>query len=180
MGFLRAVLSRNGSAADVSVCFEDRNDENAHSRAAGTHTDQRVRGAGSVHARGALIICTLSPQAAVHRYMKVMPIMLFAGGLFFAFTGSTAPRILTEPLSQAANPSSNVTFAAAGSGIPPLRFQWFGNGAALSGKTNPVCVLTNLQSTDAGYYSVVVSDSSGSVTSRLARLELISGFTRII
>jgi enediyne biosynthesis protein E4 len=112
--------------------------------------------------------------------MKVMPLMLFAGGLFFAFTGSTAPRILTEPLSQAANPSSNVTFAAVGSGIPPLRFQWFGNGAALIGKTNPVCVLTNLQSTDAGYYSVVVSDSSGSVTSRLARLELISGFTRII
>ena len=111
--------------------------------------------------------------------MQVMPLLLFAVGLSFALTGSSAPRILAEPLSQAVNPASNVTFTVAASGVPPLRFQWFGNGAALSGKTNPVCGLTNLQAGDAGYYSVVVSDSSGSVTSRLARLELVSGFTRI-
>ena len=111
--------------------------------------------------------------------MQVMPLMVFAIGFLFALTGSTSPRILTDPLSQAANPGSNVSFTVVGSGIPPLRYQWFGDGTALTGKTNSVCVLTNLQPGDAGYYSVVATDSSGSVTSRLARLELISGFTRL-
>ncbi len=111
--------------------------------------------------------------------MQVMPLMVFALGFIFAFTGSTAPRIFTEPLSQAANAGSNVTFTVAGSGISPLRYQWFGNGTALTGKTNSVCVITNPQPGHAGDYGAVVTDSSGSVTSRLARLELVSGFTRV-
>jgi hypothetical protein len=111
--------------------------------------------------------------------MNVKPLTVFAIGFIFAFTGSTAPRIFIEPLSQAANPGSNVTFSVVGSGVPPLRYQWFGNGAALTGKTNSACVLTRLQPGDVGFYGVVVSDSSGSATSRLARLELVSGFTRV-
>jgi len=111
--------------------------------------------------------------------MQVPPLVVLAVALVSPFAAWSTPRILTEPLSQAANPGSNVTFIVTATGVAPIRYQWFGNGAPLAGKTNSACALINLQPADAGHYSVIVIDSSGSATSRLARLELVSGFTRV-
>src|SRR5687768_4747015 len=108
-----------------------------------------------------------------------IPLLFLAGVAAFPFTAASAPRVLTDPMSQAANPGSNISFVVTATGISPIRFQWMGNGAPLAGRTNATLALTNLQSADAGEYSTVVSDSGGSVTSRVARLEVVSGFTRV-
>jgi hypothetical protein len=45
-----------------------------------------------------------------------------------------------------------------------LAYQWQFNGAAIPGATNNTYFLQNLQPTNAGSYSVVVSNSAGAVT----------------
>jgi ABC-type molybdate transport system substrate-binding protein len=49
-------------------------------------------------------------------------------------------------------------------GTGPLTYQWFDNGVALSGATNDTLSFTNIQPTNAGLYTVVVTSPLGSVT----------------
>ncbi|MGA3008461.1 MAG: choice-of-anchor tandem repeat GloVer-containing protein, partial [Opitutaceae bacterium] len=65
---------------------------------------------------------------------------------------------------------STVTFTVAATGTGTLNYQWKLNNATLSGATNPALVLTNVNASNAGSYTVVVSNSSGSVTSAAATL----------
>jgi hypothetical protein len=53
----------------------------------------------------------------------------------------------------------------AASGARPLSFQWRLNGTNLPGATNEWLVLTNVQTNQAGVYSVLVSNPLGTVTS---------------
>jgi len=53
-----------------------------------------------------------------------------------------------------------------------LNFQWLFNGTNLAGATNSSLTFTNVQSAQAGTYSVVVSNAYGSVTSSNAVLEV--------
>ena len=66
----------------------------------------------------------------------------------------------------------NVTFTVYPSGTPPIRFQWRFNDTNLSGATNSSLVLSNVQWTNAGAYSVVLSNSVGQATSSNALLVL--------
>jgi hypothetical protein len=50
-------------------------------------------------------------------------------------------------------------------GTAQLRYQWFFGNDRLAGSTNSVLWLTNVQPTEAGYYSVVVTNAYGSATS---------------
>ena len=58
----------------------------------------------------------------------------------------------------------------AATGTAPLSYQWRKNGTNLSGGTSSTYTITSAQTTDAGSYSVVVSNSAGSVTSGSASL----------
>jgi hypothetical protein len=58
--------------------------------------------------------------------------------------------------------TNTLSVQAWGSG--PLSYQWYDNGAAISGATNPQLVFDSIQFTNAGLYSVVVSNALGSVT----------------
>ncbi len=49
-------------------------------------------------------------------------------------------------------------------GTGPLSYQWFDNGVAILNATNQTLSLSNIQFTNAGFYSVVVSSPLGSVT----------------
>ena len=74
------------------------------------------------------------------------------------------PFITSQPQSQLGYWGQNASFSV-GALPPPLNYQWQSNGAALSGATNLTLVLTNLQNSFAAAYTVVVSNSYGSVTS---------------
>ena len=59
-------------------------------------------------------------------------------------------------------------------GAPPLTYQWRKNGTNIAGATTPVLSLTGIGSTDAGLYSAVVSNPSGSATSAIAALNVFA------
>jgi hypothetical protein len=84
---------------------------------------------------------------------------------------AVSPAIYGQPLSQAALPGSNATFVVI-AGTPPLAYQWRFNSGNLSGATNSTLTITNVQPVNAGAYSVVISNSSGALTSPPASLWL--------
>jgi len=81
-----------------------------------------------------------------------------------------SPNILTNPVGQTVNYGSNVTFTVAATGIPAPTYQWLSNGIPMTGLTGPAYAIANANTSDAGSYSVIVSNSAGVVTSSLAVL----------
>ncbi len=84
------------------------------------------------------------------------------------------PVVLTQPASHTVRAGSEATFSVVASGRPPLSYQWWADGAPVSGATGRTLTLVNptagAQGTD---YSVVVANASGSVTSQVATLTLV-------
>src|SRR6266702_4628092 len=80
------------------------------------------------------------------------------------------PSITSQPAIQIMTVGATATFTVAATGTAPLAYQWRFNDANLAGKTNRILVLSNVQSANAGNYSVVVTNAFGSVTSRVAVL----------
>jgi hypothetical protein len=66
-----------------------------------------------------------------------------------------------------------VTFSVAATGNSPLSYRWRFNNVPLSGRTNASLPLTNVQAQVAGGYSVLVSNTLGSVTSTVATLTIL-------
>ncbi|HTJ00948.1 MAG TPA: immunoglobulin-like domain-containing protein [Dongiaceae bacterium] len=82
----------------------------------------------------------------------------------------TPPAILTQPQSQTNNAGTTVTFSLTAQACSPLGYQWYFNQAALTGQTNSVLTLTNLNSTLAGNYLAVARSVGGARTSAVAAL----------
>lgn len=83
-----------------------------------------------------------------------------------------SPTITNQPLSQTVNEGTNVSFSIGTTGTAPLYFQWRFNGTNIAGATLSNYPITNVQGTNAGSYSVVVSNTAGSVTSSNAVLSV--------
>jgi hypothetical protein len=86
--------------------------------------------------------------------------------------GAVAPAIITHPYGQTVKQGATVSFSVLSAGDPPLTYFWENNSQIVSGGTNMTLVLTNVQSGDAGVYSVVVSNASGTAASFPARLQV--------
>lgn len=84
-----------------------------------------------------------------------------------------APVITTQPVSQAVVAGASVTFTVAASGTPTPTFQWKKNGVAIGGATGETYGISGVTGGDAGSYTVVATNSSGSATSEVAALTLI-------
>ena len=69
---------------------------------------------------------------------------------------------------------SNVTFSVAALGNPPIGYSWRLNNNPITNATNATLAIPNVQLTNAGNYSVVVTDITGSVTSTNAILTVNS------
>ncbi|MBL9190565.1 MAG: immunoglobulin domain-containing protein [Opitutaceae bacterium] len=88
-----------------------------------------------------------------------------------AAPSNTAPTIQTQPTSpQTALTGGSVSFGISASGVPTPTYQWQKNGNSLSGATGSTLVLTSLTPNDSASYTVIVSNSAGSVTSSPALL----------
>jgi len=76
------------------------------------------------------------------------------------------PTITTQPAAEVTVfPRETVTLTVEASGDEPLNYQWAKDGAGIEGATESSLVLENVQPTDAGTYTVTVSNGGGSVTS---------------
>jgi PKD repeat protein len=90
---------------------------------------------------------------------------------FYSLTRFHAPSITNQPAGQVVTVGSNVTFSVGALGTPPLKYAWAFNGAPLNNNpTNTTLSLPNAQLTNAGNYSVIVTDITGVVTSSVAVL----------
>lgn len=85
----------------------------------------------------------------------------------------TAPTITAQPASLVAVPGSPSTLAVAAEGSGPLQFQWAKDGSPISGATSSLLHLANVTGSDAGSYTVTVSNTAGSLTSSVATLIVV-------
>ncbi len=81
-----------------------------------------------------------------------------------------APVILAQPQSQTVPVGANAALSVTAGGTPPLSYQWLFNSKNIGGATASSLVLTDVQFTNAGVYSVIISNSVGAVTSSAAVL----------
>ena len=86
------------------------------------------------------------------------------------FTGSNAPIITTQPQSISVTAGNPASFTVTASGSQPLSYQWRKNTINIGGATNSTYTIPAVSQSDAGNYSVIVSNSAGSATSNDAVL----------
>ena len=86
----------------------------------------------------------------------------------------TAPAISLQPTNLAVNAGNTASFSVSASGTPPLSYQWSFNGTNIANGTNLSLTLTNVQFSQAGSYSVVVTNQYGSITSSNATMNVFA------
>jgi pectate lyase len=85
--------------------------------------------------------------------------------------GATPPSIDFDPQDQSALVGQDTSFSVQASGTAPLSYQWYYNtNTLLTNATSSTLTLTNVQLSDSGGYSVVVTNGSGAITSAVAQL----------
>jgi sugar lactone lactonase YvrE len=82
------------------------------------------------------------------------------------------PVITTQPQSQTVANGSSVQITVTAGGVPAPTFQWYVNGSIFRSATSDTLSFANARSSDAGDYTVVVTNAMGSVTSAKATLTI--------
>ena len=90
------------------------------------------------------------------------------------------PIILTQPESRSVGIGGGIDFTVEASGTGPLIYQWFFNTTPLSSQTNATLQLTAVRTSNAGTYSVRVTNPGGSVLSSAATLTVVTSLMPVI
>jgi hypothetical protein len=80
------------------------------------------------------------------------------------------PTITQQPTNQTVAVGTTATLGVTVTGTRPLSYQWTLGGLTLPGATNASLILSNVQTTNAGTYAVIVTNIAASVTSSNAVL----------
>lgn len=81
-----------------------------------------------------------------------------------------SPTVVVQPQSQTNYWGGSAAFTPSVAGFNPLVYHWTMNSTTLANATNSSLTLTNLQLTNAGAYTFVVTNSVGTATSAPAQL----------
>src|SRR4051794_3582386 len=95
-----------------------------------------------------------------------------SGNVVLRSLGSILPKITTQPVQQVAAPGDIATFSVMIADASEVTFQWRFNGIDIPGATGDSLLLGNVSIANEGQYSVVMTNSEGSVTSSPAALML--------
>jgi len=101
-----------------------------------------------------------------------------SGGAFYMLrveSGGTPPSITQQPASVTVPKGSTVYLTVQATGTEPLQYQWRKDGVDLVGKTSSTLTLNSIQPSQAGTYTVVVSNAFGSTVSQPAIVEVETG-----
>src|ERR1051326_4492154 len=111
----------------------------------------------------------------------MQPRILISLTLIVISVKSNAQPIITrQPVDQSVSLGASAKFQiSATSTNPPILFQWQCAGTNVPTATKSSLTLTNILMINAGDYEAVVTDGSGSVTSRVAHLDVDPAFTKI-
>ncbi|MBI1840988.1 MAG: lamin tail domain-containing protein [Verrucomicrobia bacterium] len=91
-----------------------------------------------------------------------------------AWGGGVRPAITSQPQSAVALVSGATNFQVSATSDAPIYYQWRFNGGAIQGAVSPAFALTNLQASQAGFYSVVVYGDGGAAVSSNAFLNVLT------
>jgi hypothetical protein len=80
------------------------------------------------------------------------------------------PIITLQPQDGGASQGASLSLLVSALGSPSLGYQWYFGTTLLNNQTNASYTITNMQQSLQGTYSVVISNSFGAVTSRLANV----------
>lgn len=83
------------------------------------------------------------------------------------------PIVLSNPSSVTRYTGLSASFSVRAGGSAPLSYQWLFNSTNVSGQTATNLALSNLQLTQAGNYSVRITNPQGSITSSVAILTIL-------
>src|SRR5215472_14798956 len=83
------------------------------------------------------------------------------------------PSITGQPTNETVLVGSNTTFSVTATGTLPLGYQWRLFGTNLNGETGSNLSLSTVQPSQAGPYTVVVSNVAGVATSSVAQLTVL-------
>jgi alpha-tubulin suppressor-like RCC1 family protein len=78
--------------------------------------------------------------------------------------------IIEQPQSQEVGVGENINFQVVARGTAPIRYQWRKNGVDIFGAQSSTYIIANVRETNAGNYTVVVTNNFGAVTSQVAVL----------
>ncbi len=84
--------------------------------------------------------------------------------------GGGSVLITVPPINQTVSVTSNATFTVTATGTAPLVYQWRKDGVAIGGANGATLSLVNVQTNQAGGYSVVIANGGGSITSSVVTL----------
>ena len=98
--------------------------------------------------------------------------------IFHAGLSSDAPpHLITPPASQIVGLGYPATFCVVGTGAQPMGFFWRFEGNQIAHTTEPQHTLPNVSLSDAGNYSVIMSNAFGKATSVVATLTVVTNPT---
>ena len=101
------------------------------------------------------------------------PPLSATNGFTVVVTSSNIPPVITsQPTSRTNIAGTSASFAVTATG-PALNYQWFKSSVRVSGATASTFSLSSVSDADAASYTVIVSNSFGTVTSSVATLTVI-------
>ncbi len=134
--------------------------------AAGFNHSMALKADGTVAGWGSSANGQSSPPVAATNLLAIAAGNSFNAGI------TPAPVIRVQPADRLLVPGTNTTFSVQIVSALPASFQWRLSGTNLAGATNASLTLTNVQTGDAGSYSVMVSNHYGAISSSSAVLSL--------
>ncbi|NOS71545.1 MAG: hypothetical protein HOP33_16670 [Verrucomicrobia bacterium] len=135
-----------------------------------------------------LFVLNFSLQSAIGSYHYTFsPYAQFRGGIddvliynralsgveiqqLYSRDSGLPPQITQQPHGTVGYWGGNALFGVGANGTAPLSYQWYKESFPISWGTNSTLTLTNIDFTDAGNYSVTITNASGSTNSAQALL----------
>ena len=96
------------------------------------------------------------------------------GNVTLNWNQPAAPIFTAHPQSHTVYQGNNATFSSTAIGTPNPTYQWRFNSGNISAATNSSYTITGVSTNNAGNYDVVASNASGSVTSQVAVLTVLT------
>lgn len=101
---------------------------------------------------------------------SILPVILTID----AAAAPTPPSITTQPAAQNAVAGGTATFSVALASSAGATYQWQKDGVNIAGATSATLTLNNVSAVNTGSYTVIATNSVGSITSAAATLQLVT------
>jgi uncharacterized repeat protein (TIGR03803 family) len=95
-----------------------------------------------------------------------------AGAIFELVNPNPPPLITAQPTNLTVSVGGDATFVVSAASASPLAYQWLFDGTNIDAATNAILTLTNVTLSQAGSYSVDVSNTNAAITSAAAILSV--------